>query len=478
MKTSELSATPTQRTRALLIGQGRRELPPALQASSSTRSASEPAGSIPTSADATRVRVGGRALVVERSRRTRLVIREALAVLEPTEILSFDEVDEAVEELRRQPVSVLVVGMVDKDGKGTALLLERVRRDRLVPEQAIVVAVSAERSSRHVMSLVEHAPDACVLKPVDALTLARRLLDAAEVRHRMRPLMTLLENDRFEAARQLCRAMSAERSAQAGAAWRALVDWLIGQGRHDPVPALVDEAMRAGTQPWMLIALARCRLAQDRLSEAREILDLLLDLWPDTIVAYDLSAQVAVRQGQHQEALGWLMQAGHRTRFNLGRARAIGQEANLAGDLKAAEQAYSEIVATVGGTDLIEADDALQLVSVLGARGRLGEAARVAAQESLTMGDGPDGKLTRALLAQRRAARDGGPLTAERALTHLLDELSQVGVGASPRRTLEVIAACLAHGWRADALRIARELLDTERASPDELEQLREMLRH
>lgn len=423
------------------------------------------------------IRVGGRALIIERSRRSRMVMREALAALEPDEVMGFDLADDAIDELRRQPVSVLIVGSVDDDGRDTALILERVRHERLLPRHAVVVVVSSERSSRRIMSLVEQAPDACVLKPLNVEQLRDRLIDALEIKHRLRPLLLALEDEQIDVARLLCRGIAAERSPQRFAAWRALVEWLIDNGHLDDAPAAIGEAMRLGTRPWMLLAFARLRLIQDRLDEAEQFLDLLVSLWPDTLAAYDLYAQLAVRRGAHGEALDWLEQANTRTEFNLRRARETGQEATLAGKYERAEQAYAEIVARVGGTEMLQPTDAIQLVSVLGSRGRLAQAGRIAGQERRVIGEGPDARIMRALLAQRRAARDAGPLSAERALASLLHELEAAGEGVSPQSVLDVIEACLGHGWRADALKLARRLLESERAVSSDLDRLRQLIK-
>ena len=457
---------------------------------------SAPASNDARGAEPLPIRAGGRAMIIERSRRSRLVIREALSAFEPEEILSYDDPEDAIEELRRQPVSLLVVGSVDAEGRNSALILERVRHERLLPQHAVVVAISSERSSRRIASLIEHAPDACVLKPLNVDLLRERLREVLEIKHRLQPVLAALADGRLDAARLLCRGIAAERSPQRHAAWRALIGWLIDNDRLDEVPQAVDEAMRMGTQSWMLLALARARLKQSRLDEAEQFLDLLLEIWPDTLAAYDLRAQVAMRRGAHQEALQWLEQANARTEFNLSRARQTGQEATRAGHLGRAESAYAEIVTRVGGTDMLQAADsvdarnaeiiaqsktvaadAMRLVSVLGSRGRLTQAAQIAAQERRVIGDGPDAKVMRALLAQRRASRDAGPLTAERALASLLHELEEAGEGATPERVLDVIEACLAHGWRADALRIARRLLESERAESAELERLRHLLK-
>ena len=438
---------------------------------------SAPASNDARGAEPLPIRAGGRAMIIERSRRSRLVIREALSAFEPEEILSYDDPEDAIEELRRQPVSLLVVGSVDAEGRNSALVLERVRHERLLPPHAVVVAISSERSTRRIASLIEHAPDACVLKPLSVEVLRNRLRDVLEVKHRLQPVLAALADGRPDAARLLCRGISAERSPQRFAAWRATIDWLIDNDRFAEVPQAVDEAMRLGTQSWMLLALARAHLKQSRLDEAEQFLDLLLEIWPETLAAYDLRAQVAMRRGAHQEALTWLEQANARTEFNLGRARQTGQEATRAGQLGRAESAYAEIVTRVGGTDMLQPADAMRLVSVLGSRGRLTQAAVIAAQERRVIGEGPDAKVMRALLAQRRASREAGPLTAERALASLLHELEEAGEGATPERILEVIEACLAHGWRADALRIARRLLESERAESAELERLRQLLK-
>lgn len=406
-----------------------------------------------------------------------MLVREALTAFEPEEILSYDSAEDAIEELRRETVALLVVGTVADDGRNSSLVLERIRHERLLPPQAVVLAITAERSSRRIASLIEHAPDACVLKPLSVELLRTRIREVLEAKHCLQPVLAALADERPDSARQLCRAVAAEKSPQRHAAWRLLIDWLIEHDRLADVPQAIDEAMRMGTQSWMLLALARVRLKQSRLDEAEQYLDLLIEMWPDTLAAYDLRAQVAMRRGAHQEALGWLEQANARTEFNLDRARQTGQEATRAGQLGRAESAYAEILTRVGGTDMLQPADAVRLVSVLGSRGRLTQAARIAAQERGVIGDGPDAKVMRALLAQRKASRDSGPLSAERSLANLLHELEEAGEGTSAERVLDVIEACLSHGWRADALRIARRLLESERAESAELERLRRLLK-
>ena len=403
-------------------------------------------------------------------------MRDAMAPFAPPELVCFAEATPGLDALRHHPAAVLIVGAIDDDGLGTAQILEQVRDERLLSAQAVVVAISSERNSRRIMSLAEHAPDLCVLKPLSVELLRNRLKGVLELKHRLRPILLALEQGRLTAARLMCRELVVNHATQHSIVWRTLIDWLIDHGKHDAVPPAIEEAMQAGTQPWMLLAMARVRLLQDRLDEAGQMLDHVLTLFPESPAACDLRAQVAMRQGAHEEALLWLEKANSLTEFNLQRARHTGREAALAGELGVAEKAYTEIVSRVSGTDRLRADDAIQLVSVLGSRGRLEQAARVAVRERQVMGDGPDARVLRALLAHRQAVRDGGQLGGARTLPTLMHELDGAGDGVAVQRVLDVVEACFEQGWRVQALGLARRLLESDRARNADFARLSQLL--
>ena len=71
-----------------------------------------------------------------------MLVREALTAFEPEEILSYDSAEDAIEELRRETVALLVVGTVADDGRNSSLVLERIRHERLLPPQAVVLAIT------------------------------------------------------------------------------------------------------------------------------------------------------------------------------------------------------------------------------------------------------------------------------------------------------------------------------------------------
>lgn len=92
-------------------------------------------------------------------------------------------------------------------GRTAQDLLEELRKKRLIPLSTVFIMVASERHRDRVMSVLEFAPDAYIIKGTNSRdSIERRIMRAMRQRIELLPIYEAIDDRRFERALELCNA--------------------------------------------------------------------------------------------------------------------------------------------------------------------------------------------------------------------------------------------------------------------------------
>ena len=404
------------------------------------------------------------------------MLREAVSSLGPVQVVSSDNATDAIEDLRAERFDVVICGHVPGPGYDTVTLLERIRTLHLLPRTGTLVAVTASRTQRDVISLAAQAPDLCLIKPISPSELRLRLAEAIMQKQPLESVSEEIDAGDVRAAIEQTLALGSGRTELKRSALRMLCEALLEQ--RDPIRAeeVIDLASAFGDAPWMMLARARVRALQGQQAQARTLLEQLVRERPEFIASYEELAAIEAELGEFPSAVRHLEEANARAGFSIGRFRRTGELAIRSGELGVAESALDRLLGRVGSSELAEGGDYIAMVDVLAARGKLDRAGQVARELQRTHSYCPDSGVLLPLVAYRRRVDEGGDPIA--ALESLLTALEKAGPEVSVETRLQVLEACLEQGMRRQALEIARAIAASGRADRFRLGRVRALLEH
>ena len=420
--------------------------------------------------------LGRRALVAESVLRTRNTLREAVGNLGAQEVVVCRRGGEVLHELRTQTYDLVVCGQVFGDNFDSALLLERIREHRLLPQWGTLVTIAAERTSRSVTGLAAYAPDACILKPFSIGQLRERLLVVVNYKLRLEPIMMAVDTGDCERALAGANALGERTNDLKAAALRAICERLIHDRKPERAEDVLEDARKFGEGPWMYLALARIRMQQGKSAVAKELLRRLVEEKPDFLASYDALAGLEAASGEFADALKHLQEANSRSGFSLSRLRKTGEVALRGGDMALAERTLDRVVGKVTESEMAEGSDYVNLVEVLAARGKLQRAEQVAVELRRSLSDEADSLVIGALVAYRRAYKDGDRKACAVQFSELIETLERAGSTVSAEMSIQVLEACKEQGARERGLTIARSIAVSGKVDRLKLKRVRELI--
>ncbi|MBJ7551970.1 tetratricopeptide repeat protein [Marinomonas ostreistagni] len=248
------------------------------------------------------VYAGLQALVADEFENSRVSIRQMLQGLGIQHVDQTSSGKGVVEACRSRRYDIVLCDFRLTGGKNGQQVLEELRELQLLKPTNIFIIVSAETGRDVVMGIMESQPDEYLSKPFTQAVLARRLERQFLQTKALSSMKTLLANQKYQELIPLC----AQHIEQQGryAAWckRTLVDAYLSIGALQELERLCQVELEQRDVDWALLGLARKYLEEDDLANAVSILQKVIQLFPQTISAYDLLASAYEKTGRLEDA--------------------------------------------------------------------------------------------------------------------------------------------------------------------------------
>ena len=319
-------------------------------------------------------------LIVDDFVGVRQLLRESLRNLGARNIDQASSGGEAMNLLGRIRYDVVLCDYNLGEGKNGQQVLEEARQRNLLNPSSVWMMVSAEKSTESVMGAAEHQPDAYLIKPITEGVLLTRLNRVWHKKQVFRPIdQAFNEKDYLRAAR-LCDAEIARGAEDQGGnvhrieLLRMKARLMEKSGQPLKAREAYDEVLAEREYQWARAGLAKIRLANGELEQARQLFQGVIAENRHYIDAYDQLALAYQQMGQLDEACSVLERAARLSPNSVSRQRHFGQLCLKLGNVGMAEKAFRKCIA-IGEYSYVKTADAyLGLARVCGMKNEPKEA--------------------------------------------------------------------------------------------------------
>ncbi|WP_409521918.1 response regulator [Massilia sp.] len=305
-------------------------------------------------------------LVVDDFIGVRQLLRESLRSLGARNIDQASSGGEAIGLLAKLRYDVVLCDFNLGDGKNGQQVLEEARVRNLLLPSSVWMMVSAEKSVESVMGAAEHQPDAYLVKPITEGVLLTRLNRAWHRKQVFRPIdQAYAEKDYLRAAR-LCDEQIAASRVHEIELLRMKARLMEKSGEPERAREAYERVLAQREYQWARAGLAKIRMANGELEQARQMFLGVIAENRYYIDAYDQLAQVYQQMGKLEEACSILERAAKLSPNSVPRQRNLGKICLKLGNVGMAEKAFRKCI-SVGEYSVRKTPDAyLGLARVCG----------------------------------------------------------------------------------------------------------------
>ena len=305
-------------------------------------------------------------LVVDDFVGVRQLLRESLRSLGARNIDQAASGGEAIALLAKLRYDVVLCDFNLGDGKNGQQVLEEARVRNLLLPSSVWMMVSAEKSVESVMGAAEHQPDAYLVKPITEGVLLTRLNRAWHRKQVLRPIdQAYAEKDYLRAAR-LCDEQIAASRVHEIELLRMKARLMEKSGEPERAREAYERVLAQREYQWARAGLAKIRMANGELEQARQMFLGVIAENRYYIDAYDQLAQVYQQMGKLEEACSILERAARLSPNSVPRQRNLGKLCLKLGNVGLAEKAFRRCI-SVGEYSVRKTPDAyLGLARVCG----------------------------------------------------------------------------------------------------------------
>lgn len=251
---------------------------------------------------------------------------------------------EALSRMRRTEFDVILCDYDLEHPQDGLNLLDEARLEGLIKPSAVFMIVTSESRKNEVTGAAEQGPDAYLLKPFSGESLRVRLIRAFIKKRAFTAVDEAILNKDYLIAIGECEQQVRQRSEFS-------VDFLKLKGRLELQLGLFPEAAQSYQRVlqirpvrWAKVGLAKARVGQRQMDEARKLLREVQAEDPQVMEVYDWLAKLEVQDDKPAEALAWLEAAVQRSPRVARRQKSLGEVAIQNGKLEIAESALAETV--------------------------------------------------------------------------------------------------------------------------------------
>lgn len=253
---------------------------------------------------------------------------------------------DAISRIRQRVPDIVLCDYVLGEDRSGQQLLEELRRQNLLPDECVFMMVTAEQSYEQVVAAVELAPDDYIIKPFSPDRLQFRLDRALRRKRFFQPFYHAKRKQDYPSAESF---IERNRESPAGQPYRFELlrqnaELQLEKGDAAAAQSAFREILELHPFPWAQAGMAKSLYAQNRLGEAREMVDRVVGLAPMYFDAFDLKARICIDMGDYDEAQKTVADTSQRTSRNYLRKRLLADAALLNGDAETARAAMADVL--------------------------------------------------------------------------------------------------------------------------------------
>ena len=254
---------------------------------------------------------------------------------------------DAINKIRATPPDVILCDYMMGAGRTGQQLLEEVRRNRLIPEEAIFLMVTGEQAYEQVVACVELIPDDYVLKPFSPELLSLRLDRLMIKKQVMRPYYVAKREKRYPDAKRFLDQSQERKECRPYRVdfMRCNAELLLEEQRGADAEQAYRGILEIYNFPWANVGIVKSLMQQKRFKEAQALIESVVLGAPNFFEAFDIKAEICAELGDHAEAQKTLAEVDAKNTKNYTRKRRLAAAALANGDTETARKTMSDVLA-------------------------------------------------------------------------------------------------------------------------------------
>ncbi len=283
-------------------------------------------------------------LIVENSEVYRGILKQMLREIGKFQVYAASSGQEAFKLCEKEQYDAILCDFDLGKGKNGLQLLEELREAQLIKASTIFVMVTASVDKNIVLSCLEHRPDVFIAKPFNHNTLDKRLGGAFELQDKLSRIIRAIDEKQFEKALQYCDDALNEQTEFENWCLKTKCEILFELKNYDKAIEVCEAVIALKPHEWAQLMLGKALCATDQHDEALNVFKALYCENSDNVLAYEEAAHIHMERGESEEAQHLLQQASDLTGYSIPRLRELADLCEANNDIRAATQAYREVV--------------------------------------------------------------------------------------------------------------------------------------
>lgn len=415
---------------------------------------------------------GKKILIIDDYGEMRSMLRKMLSGYSADDITSVATGEEAIDMIGNKRFDIILCDYNLGDGKDGQQVLEEVKYRGYLSYSTLFIMITAESTSFMVMGALEYQPDEYLSKPVTATVLQARLQKLMEKKEGLHALAKALENKNHLKVIELCDQQIAANPRNRLELLKLKCEQLLELKQFDAAREICNSVLAERDIPWASMALGKLHLFNKEYDEAQILFESVIAANGAYVAAYDWLARLHMERGDHATAQQVLHKAVTWSPKSVLRQRALADASEQNNDLTTAEEARKKAIRIGKNSVLRQASDYANLAKTLMKGDNAKEALRYVDLIKHEFKNDNEARLT-AALAKEKIYRDTGQESrSAEAAQEALEIFAQLPAISSSELAMELTAACLAHGKGEEANRVVQQLVNNNHNNEALLQQI------
>ncbi|WP_354624377.1 response regulator [Psychromonas sp. MME2] len=229
-------------------------------------------------------------------------------------------------------------------GKNGVQLIDFLRQKELITNHAICFIITGDNNKGMVLTALEKSPDDYLMKPFSQTQLLNRLRKAAQKKEVVVDIFDALQKQEYSQAIALCKEKINQSADYRKLCKALLADIYIEIEKYEDAERILKPLVENRPLIRASISLGKAYYLQDKLSEAINLLNIVIQNSPLQIEAYQWLSRTYKKNGELEKALATLSYAASITNHSIERHQEVAILANEMNEHKLVISSYSAIL--------------------------------------------------------------------------------------------------------------------------------------
>jgi len=262
-------------------------------------------------------------LVVDDQRAFHVMLKTMLSNQGAKDIVFVESTDQAVKVATKQKFDIYLFDYNLGSGKNGVQLFDYLKRNHLIPNQALCFIITGDSNKRMVLTAMEKSPDDYLMKPFSPVQLSTRLAAAMQRKLILQEIYRSISKREYKKAIVLCEQKIDKSPEYRNLCKNLLAEIYIEMKEYAQAERILQPLIDLRPLVRPSLTLGKSYYLQENYKQAIEILTRLIKYSPLQMEAYRWLARAYKSDGQLMNALDILTQAANTTHHSIERHQEV-----------------------------------------------------------------------------------------------------------------------------------------------------------